>query len=62
MKFSNATYQRKHVTELQRKQVEEIKERVRLALLPHNGVIRMDLTEQEKIEQDEYIKLHKLDF
>lgn len=62
MKFSIATYQRKPITELQRKQSESAREEVRLAKLPPSGIIRTDLTEQEKIEQDEYIKLHNLDF
>ncbi len=56
------TYQRKPITEDQRKQAEASRERVRLARLLYSGVIRVDLTLEEKIEQDRQIKLLNLPF
>lgn len=63
MKFSIATYQRKPITDLQRKQAEESCERVRLATTPYKGRgIYHELTKEEKEAQEAYIKLHSLPF
>lgn len=63
MKFSIATYQRKPITDLQRKQGETARERVRLATTPYKvGGIYHELTKEEKEAQEAYIKLHDLPF
>jgi hypothetical protein len=55
-------FQRKPITELQRRQGETAREQIRLSKLPPSSIEFIELTEKEKKEQDKYIKLHNCPF